>query len=71
MARSLEAEQTKENEESKMKLTEEEKEICKTHRRRHEDGKTRCKECPLVIDAKWCICKANCTEEEYCERKKM
>lgn len=54
-----------------MILTEEEKEICKMHRRSHEDGKTRCNECPLVIDVKWCICKANCTEEERYERKKM
>lgn len=54
-----------------MILTEEEKEICKMHRRRHEDGKTRCNECPIVIDAKWCICKANCTKEEWDERKKM
>ena len=69
MARSLEAEQTEEDEESEMKLTEEEQEICKLYGRRHEDGRTRCSECPMVMDSRFCICKANCTEEEYKEWK--
>ena len=69
MARSLEKTETEEDEESEMKLTEEEQEICRLHRRRHEDGRNRCGECPMVMDSRFCICKANCTEEEYNEWK--
>ena len=50
-------------------LTKEEQEICKLYGRRHEDGRTRCSECPMVMDSRFCICKGNCTEEEYEEWK--
>lgn len=52
-----------------MKLTEEEQKICDLYGEPGAEGKVHCSECPLVIDAKWCVCKANCTEEEWAERK--
>lgn len=52
-----------------MTLTEEEKKICNHYRQRFADGKVRCSQCPLVIDTRYCLCKANCTEDEWEERK--
>lgn len=51
-----------------MKLTPEEKEICKEYGLRV-NGKVRCPECPLVIDARYCLCKANASKAEWWEYK--
>lgn len=50
-----------------MKLTREEREICDRYSERDQDGLVHCKECPLNLDARYCICKANCTREEFRE----
>lgn len=42
-----------------MRLTKEEKEICKKYSERDENNTVHCFECPLVIDRLACICKAN------------
>lgn len=51
-----------------MTLTEEEKKICNHYGQRFDDGKVGCSRCPLAIDTRYCLCKANCTEEEWAER---
>ena len=48
-----------------MKLTKEEKEICKQYSKRDENGMVHCNECPLVINRTWTLCKANCRAEEW------
>ena len=48
-----------------MKLTEEEKEICKRYSERDEKGKVHCSECPLVLHRRDCICKANISKKEW------
>lgn len=53
-----------------MKLTREEREICDRYSKRDQDGLVHCKECPLNLDARYCICKANCTREEFREYEK-
>lgn len=50
-----------------MKLTREEREICDRYSKRDQVGLVHCKECPLNLDARYCICKANCTWEELHE----
>lgn len=50
-----------------MKLTADEKKICRMFGKRWEDGRVRCSACPLVISTKWCMCKKNSTEEEWAE----
>lgn len=50
-----------------MKLTPEEKEICKEYGKRGADGKVRCSKCPLALDRRLCICKKNVTKAEYKE----
>lgn len=52
-----------------MKLTKEEYKICRQYGALDESGKAHCSECPLVLDTRYCLCKANCTEEEWAERK--
>lgn len=52
-----------------MKLTNEEKEICEAYRKRDENNTVHCFECPLVINVREFICKANCTRKEWGERK--
>lgn len=47
-----------------MKLTEEEKLICKEYRKRDENNTVHCFECPLVISVRYCLCKANALENE-------
>jgi hypothetical protein len=51
-----------------MTLTEEEKKICSYYSQTFDDGKVGCSRCPLQVDRRWCVCKANCTEEEWEER---
>lgn len=51
-----------------MRLTEEEKAICKKYSRRI-DGKVQCNRCPLAVDIRYCVCKRNATAEEYREYK--
>jgi hypothetical protein len=53
----------------KMKLTKEEDKICRQYGEPDADGRAHCEECPLVLDTRYCLCKANCTEEEWAERK--
>ena len=53
-----------------MKLTPKEKEICKEYRKRREDGKVSCSECPLILDNRLCLCKKNATKQEYKEYTK-
>ena len=50
-----------------MRLTAEEKRICKKYRKQDKDGKVHCFECPLALDKNCCICLANVTAEEYRE----
>ena len=50
-----------------MKLTLEEQKICDEYSKRDAFNKVHCYECPLAIDTRFCICKANVTEEEYKE----
>lgn len=52
-----------------MRLTNEEKEICKQYSKRDENNTVHCYECPLVINRAWTLCKANCRAEEWEERK--
>ena len=40
-------------------MTPEEKEICKKYSAKDNNGYVHCKECPLVVDAGACLCKAN------------
>lgn len=47
-----------------MRLTAEEKKICKKYSKRDENNTVHCFECPLVIDMRLCLCKANATREE-------
>lgn len=42
-----------------MRLTEREKETCEQYSATGKDGKVNCNSCPLVIDVKYHICKAN------------
>lgn len=48
-----------------MKLTKKEKETCRRYSAADDTGRVRCSECPLALDRKLCICKANCTAEEW------
>lgn len=50
-----------------MRLTKEEKEICKQYSKRDENNTVHCYECPLVINRTWTLCKANCRVEEWRE----
>ena len=52
-----------------MRLTKEEKKICEYYRQIFADGKVGCSRCPLAIDTRYCVCKANCTKEEWAEWK--
>lgn len=47
-----------------MKLTPEQRKICKRYGRRDKEGRVHCHECPLALSAKWCVCLANVTEAE-------
>ena len=49
-----------------MKLTEDEKAICKEYSKKKPDGYVRCNECPLVVASIWCsvACKATCHQNE-------
>ena len=48
-----------------MELGEDEKRICEKYRARDANGRVQCDECPLATDIRWCVCKANITEEEW------
>ena len=52
-----------------MKLTEEEKAICKKYSARDEHGYVHCHDCPLVIDRCDALCKATCTKKEWENRE--
>lgn len=47
-----------------MKLTEEEQKICDQYGARDGDGFVHCHECPLVVDLRDRVCKANATDED-------
>lgn len=53
-----------------MELKEDEKKICRKYGARDEKGMVHCFECPLAIDTRDCICKANITKEEWEEYQK-
>jgi hypothetical protein len=53
--------------EKRMRLTLEEQKICKEYGKRDENNRVHCFECPLVLDIRYCVCKANVTEGEYKE----
>ena len=48
-----------------MKLTKEEEKICLQYGAPDESGKAHCSECPLLLDMRYGLCKAYCTEEEW------
>lgn len=50
-----------------MKLTKEEKEICKKYSERDRKGLVHCFECPLVIDNKTLMCKRNTRKKDLKE----
>ena len=50
-----------------MRLTKEEKEICKQFGQRDEKGYVHCRDCPLAIDLRYALCKANCHADEWHE----
>ena len=51
----------------KMRVTDEEKEICKKYSKRDENNKVHCYECPLVLNLDFCICKANISKKDWDE----
>lgn len=53
-----------------MKLTEEEKKICREYSARDSEGFVHCRECPLATDrryAMWEMCRKTMTKEEWQE----
>lgn len=50
-----------------MRLTKEEKEICKKYSTRDEDGFVHCRECLLTADRRYAMCKRNMTAQEWRE----
>lgn len=50
--------------EGMVKLTEEEQKICDQYGARDGDGFVHCHECPLVVDLRDRVCKANATDED-------
>lgn len=52
-----------------MTLTKDEKAICKKYGAYDETGNVHCSDCPLAVDTRLCVCKANCTREEWEEYK--
>ena len=53
-----------------MRLTAEEKEICKEYSKRDESGHVRCHECPMAIDKRYALCKRTITKQEWDARCK-
>ena len=47
-----------------MKLTAEEKEICKEYSKKDRNGNVRCAECPLVIHKRDMVCKRNISKKD-------
>lgn len=54
-----------------MTLTEAEQKVCDQYGQVGADGKVHCAECPFVLDNRYCLCKANCTEDEWKEWKEQ
>ena len=54
-----------------MRLTKEEKEICKSYSARDKDGFVHCNECPLAIDKRSALCKRTITKQEWDERNEI
>ena len=50
-----------------MKLTQKEQSICEEYRKYGKNGLVNCRNCPLVIDARFCVCYANIDEKEFDE----
>ena len=48
-----------------MRLTKEEKEICKKYSTYDDTGHVHCHECPLCADKRYAMCKYNMTAEEW------
>ena len=53
-----------------MRLTTEEKKICKSYSARDKDGFVHCHDCPLAIDKKSALCKRTITKQEWDARCK-
>ena len=53
-----------------MRLTKEEKEICKEYSKRDEKGFVHCNECPLAVDERYALCKKTITKQEWDARCK-
>lgn len=53
----------------RMKLTPDEQKICDEYGKRDTFNRVHCFECPLALNIRYCVCKANATEEEYKEWK--
>lgn len=50
-----------------MKLSKEEKEICRKYSKRDMNGLVHCKECPLVINKRLMMCKKNTRKKDLKE----
>ena len=48
-----------------MRLTPEEKEICKQFSKRRKNGLVGCSKCPLVLNRRYGICKRTITKKDY------
>ena len=48
-----------------MKLSKEEQKICDKYGAYDKTGYVHCNQCPLVINARHCVCKKNISREEY------
>ena len=53
-----------------MRLSIKEKRICRKYSTIDREGFVHCRECPLVIDRRYALCKATATKEEYKEYMK-
>lgn len=48
-----------------MRLTKEEQEICGKYSTYDETDRVHCCDCPLAVDKRYAVCKANMTPEEW------
>lgn len=48
-----------------MKLTPEEKDICRQYGKRDQEGRVHCFECPLALDTRYHVCKKTVSKKEY------
>lgn len=48
-----------------MRLTKDDKKICEKYSAYDGGDRVHCCECPLAVDTRLCLCKANLTAKEY------